>query len=227
VLFRSFGVSARRLSIVVFKLAHQYILFQERGRSGELEETFRQLTEQTKYPTMTAGYAIISSDNGQEERAARLFDELAETGFAHPTNNVAWLHFHGFCAILCARLARRDCVPVLRSRLEPWADQLVVAAFAGWISGPVAFHLGLLATTAGDWEEADAYFSAAATTQERIAAPAWLARTRVEWARMLLTRGEPNDAERAQEFLRQALDTARERGFSRLEADAVALLSSS
>ena len=220
-----FGVSARRPSMDVFKLAQQYWLLQERGRSGELESTFRQFVEQTDYPMIKAGYAIISSENGQRGRAARLFDELAATGFAHPTNNVAWLHFHGFCAILCTRLGRRDCVPVLKSRLAPWGDQLIAAAFAGWISGPVTYHLGLLATTAGEWDEAESYFAAAATTQERIGAPTWLARTRVEWARMQLTRAEPNDADRAHDLLRQALTTARERDLSKLERDAVALLS--
>ena len=220
-----FGVSARRPSIGVFKLAQQYWLLHERGRSGELEEAFRQLTEQTRYPMMTAGYATIFLEKGQEDRAAELFDELAATGFAHPTNNVAWLHFHGFCAILCARLGRRDCVSLLTSRLEPWSDQLIAAAFAGWISGPVTYHLGLLATTTGEWGEAESYFAAAAATQERIAAPTWLARTRLEWARMLLARAEPNDADRAHDLLRQALATARERGLTKLEGEAVALLS--
>jgi predicted ATPase/class 3 adenylate cyclase len=220
-----FGLSAHRPNIEVFRLAQQYSIREERESSPEIEDAFQQLHQQTRYPMMTAGYAMISLQTGQTERAGRLFDELVETDFAHPTNNVAWLHFHGFCAILCARLGRRDTVPLLTSRLEPWADQLIQAAFAGWVYGPVAFHLGLLATTAGEWEEAEEYFAAAAATQERIAAPIWLARTRLEWARMLLARNHPNDAQRAHDLLGQALGTARERGLRRLEGDVVGLLS--
>ena len=224
-----FGLSsARRPDMAVFRMAHQYATLLEREEmSSELVEFSRQLSERTRYPTMIAAYAVLLVNTGQPEAAAGLFDELADTGFAHPTNNVAWLHFAGLCAILCAGLSRRDCVPVLRSRLEPWADQLIVGAFGGWVSGPVSFHLGLLATTSGEWEEAEGYFAAAAATQERIAAPNWLARTHVEWARMLLARGGPNDAERAHNLLRQALATARDRGLLKLERDAVELLSSS
>jgi class 3 adenylate cyclase/tetratricopeptide (TPR) repeat protein len=223
-----FGLgSARRPEMAIFRMAHQYSVFLERGRLPELADVARQLTERIRYPMVTATYAVILAETGRSDAAEPLFDELAATGFAQPTNNVGWLHFHGLCALLCARFSRRDCIPLLKSRLEPWADQLIVGAFAGWVFGPVSFHLGLLAATAGDWEEAEAYFAAAAATQERINAPVWLARTRVEWARMLLTRAESNDGERAHGLLRQALGTARERGLSKLEGDAVALLSSS
>jgi class 3 adenylate cyclase len=220
-----YGVSARRPSIGVFRLSQQYTLFVERSLPDVVEQDMQQLHERTRYPMMTAAYAFIALENGQEEGPARLFDDLATSGFAHPTNNVAWLNFYGFCAMLCARLGRRDCVPLLKAPLEPYADQLVVASFAGWVSGPVAFYLGLLATVAAEWDEADSYFAAASATQDRIGAPVMLARTRLEWARMLLSRGEPSDAERAAGFLRQALGTARERGLTKLEGEAVALLS--
>ena len=148
-------------------------------------------------------------------------------GFVHPTNNVAWLGFMVECAWLCARLGRVDYVPPLRSTLEPYADQLVVVAFAGWVAGSVALYLGLLCTTIGDWSEADrAHFATAAATHQRIGAPTWLARTRLEWARMLLTRAEPGDGERANELLGQALTTARELGLVNIERGAVELLSS-
>jgi hypothetical protein len=62
------------------------------------------------------------------------------------------------------------------------------------------------------------------TTHERLAAPAWLARTRLEWARMLLTRRRPGDTDRARELLNQALPVARELGLAKIELDAVTLL---
>jgi hypothetical protein len=58
----------------------------------------------------------------------------------------------------------------------------------------------------------------------RIGAPTWLARTRLEWARMLLTLRGAGDMERAQELLRQALTTARELGLGNVERRAMALL---
>jgi hypothetical protein len=82
----------------------------------------------------------------------------------------------------------------------------------------------VLATTLGRFSEADTHFAAAEATHQRIGAPTWLARTRQEWARMLLTRQGPGEAERARELLRHALATARQLDLVNLERRAVELL---
>jgi hypothetical protein len=147
--------------------------------------------------------------------------------FAYPRNNAAWIMFEAECARLCARLGRADCVPRLQPMLEPYADQFVVSGFAGALGGSVSLYLGLLATTVGDWPDAEARFVAAAATHERIGAPVLLAYTRLEWARMLLTRAKPGDAEGADMLLRQALTTASELGLAKIEQEATELLAPS
>jgi hypothetical protein len=209
-----------------FTNCHWICQLWERGRVGELEPWIREEAERTDYPLLKSGLAYVLIQMEQTDEAARIFDDLAATGFAHPTNNVGWLMFMTELAWVCARLGREDCVAQLRASLTPYADQLVVAGFAGWVFGPVSFHLGLLATTAHDWSEADRYFAAAAATQQRIVAPVYLARTRVEWARMLLARAEPGDDERASGLLDLALGSARDRGLAKLEHDVVQLLGS-
>jgi len=52
---------------------------------------------------------------------------------------------------------------------------------------------------------------------ERIEAPSWLARTRHEWALMLLRRNSPGDRESAESLLAKALDAAGEFGCRTLE----------
>jgi hypothetical protein len=220
-----FGVTAGQPE--PFWMCQRFSLYLEQGRLGEVEEWFRQMAERTQHPLVKANCAHILAETDRMEAAAGVFDDLAAaTSLVQPTNNTAWLIFNIECAWLCARLGRDDCVPRLRSNLEPYADQFVVGAFGGWLLGSVAFYLGLLARTIGDWPEAEAYFAAAAATHERMGAPAWLARTRLEWARMLLTRGEPGDGERAHDLLSQALAPARELGLASIERDAVSLLSS-
>jgi len=223
---RECGESAHRPGIEILAGAEQFWLLYDKGRMGEMETFWAQLAERTRNPLMVSVYAFLMAEVGKADAAAPAFDELAATDFACPANNVGWLHFHAYCALVCGRLGRADQVGILTSRLGPWADQLVTAGFAGWISGPVSFHLGILATTAGDWSEAEARFAAAATTQERINAPVWLARTRLEWARMLLTRRQAGDTERAGELLGLALATARHRGLAKIEREAVELQSS-
>jgi tetratricopeptide (TPR) repeat protein len=219
-----FGLSANRPDINILSRTQRLALYVDQNRLGELEEWTRQIVERTQYPMVKAIYALILIETDQTGAAAELFDDLAATSFAHPTNNVGWLRHAVDCAWLCARLGRDDCVPLLRSRLEPYADQLVVISFAGGVTGSVAFYLGLLSTTIGDWEEAEAYFGAAAATHERIGAPTWLARTRLEWARMLLAHAEPKDGERAHDLLGQALATARNVGLPAIERGAFELL---
>jgi hypothetical protein len=112
---------------------------------------------------------------------------------------------------------------VLFDLLAPYGSQ-VVFTNAG-APGAVAHYLAILAATFGDFDEAQSRFAVAATTHERIGAPTWLARTRVEWARMLLARAKPGDTEQAHGLLRQALATARDRGLTNIERRAVELLS--
>jgi hypothetical protein len=219
-----FAASAGRSDAMAFYMSHLFSFLWHRGRLGELEEPLRQYAERARTPFTKALHARILADTGRTEDAAHVFDEFAANGFAHPTNNTAWLWFHVECAWLCAHLHRTDCVAPLRSALQPYADQLVVGGFAGFAAGPVAFYLGILAATVADWPAADAHFATATATQERIGARPWLARTRLEWARMLLARGEPGDRDRAGELLRPALATARELGLAKIEQEAAELL---
>jgi hypothetical protein len=226
-----FGLATIGPDIAFLAGGHRRSFLWDRGRIGEMADWFRGAVEHmakgqewVKMPLLNGVYASILVENDQTEAAVPFFDELAAIGFAHPTNNVGWLMFETECAYVCARLGRKECVEQLRSMLGDYSDQMVVGSFAGWVTGPVSYYLALLATTAGNWREAEAQFTAAAATQERIGAPTYLARTRVEWARMLLSRREPGDADRAATLLHQALDTARALGLPPIESDTVALL---
>jgi hypothetical protein len=71
--------------------------------------------------------------------------------------------------------------------------------------GAVDRYLGLLAATTGDLDAADHHFAAAAALHERIGAPIWLARTQLDWARMLRRRRGAGDEDRAETLLSEAL----------------------
>ena len=208
----------------IWPICQRFTLCLEQGGVGEFEETFRDGAHRTGNPVFRAALAHILLDADRTDDAVGVFDDLAATGFACPGNNVAWMIFATECAAVCARLRRGDHVPLLRDMLTPYAEQLVVAAFGGWVTGSVALYLAVLCTTIGDWDEAEAHFAAAVATHERIGAPAWLARTRVERARMALTRRQRGDTDHARELLGQALESARGLGLTKVERDAVGLL---
>ena len=92
------------------------------------------------------------------------------------------------------------------------------------ILGAVSHHLGVLATATGHFDSAEVRFAAAEATHERIGALAWLARTRIEWARMLRHRAGSGDGERSQALLGLALDSARTLGLAGVERQAVVQL---
>lgn len=208
----------------IFFLAQDFLLRLDQGRLPELEETIRVFVERTGHPTVKARYGLLLTEAGRWHEAGEVFDELAATNFAAPPNNVLWLLCAAECASLCARLGRAASAPTLRSMLEPYADQLVVIAQGGAVSGSVAYYLGLLAATARDWNDAAAHFAAAAALYERIGAPVFLARTELEWGRMLQSRNAPGDDKQADELLGRALATARRLGLAGIEREATTLL---
>jgi hypothetical protein len=149
---------------------------------------------------------------------------VAGDGFACIPEDNIWVLAMLYAVAVCAQLDDAPRAAVLYRALQPYADQFGFTT--GSIHGGVAHHLGVLATVTGQFDEAEAHFVAAEAVHQRLGAPIWLARTRLEWARMLLARAGPADAERAHELLGNALTLARELGLGNVERRAVELLGS-
>ena len=147
---------------------------------------------------------------------------LAVSDFADLPLDVLWARTTSHLAAVVSRLGDRPRAAILHQLLAPYADR-IAGVGPIWV-GSVSYYLGMLATTLGRFEEAEAHFTAAAATHERIGALSWLARTRLEWARMLLARDKPGDPERARELLGQVKETARELGLGNVERRTVELL---
>ncbi len=81
----------------------------------------------------------------------------------------------------------------------------------------------MAATTASRFEQAESHFQDALACNERIGARPWLARTEEDYARMLLARDGPGDAEQAVELIERALTTYRALGMDSYAAKASAL----
>ncbi|MGH8972898.1 MAG: BTAD domain-containing putative transcriptional regulator [Acidimicrobiia bacterium] len=196
----------------------------EQARMAEVEEIVRSAAEKVDSPAVKAIYGGLLLEAGRWDDASEVFEELATTNFDAPRPSSLWLRFAAECAVMSARLGRPASVPQLQAMLEPYADQVVTTSQGGAVTGSVSYYLGLLAATIGDWPQAEARFATAAATHARIDAPIWLARTRMEHARMLLLRGQLGDSDRARELLGQALATTRDLGLAKVERDTVALL---
>jgi class 3 adenylate cyclase len=201
---------------------HLFDVRRDQGRLAEFEADFTVVARDFPGLTFLRAYlALLLCEIDEDARARPIFEEFAADFGALPLN-VAWARAMAALAEVCAHLGDITRAAELSTMLAPYADQL--AAVAGTLGGSLAHYLGMLAGTRSRFDEAEAYFASAAGTHDRMKAPAWLARTRLEWARMLLTRRQPGDIDRARDLLGQALETARELGLGNVERRAVELL---
>jgi tetratricopeptide (TPR) repeat protein len=176
----------------------------------------------TGYPNYVALLAMAQARHGDTSGAWATLGSAASEHFSTLPRDVSWAATLACAAVVVAEHRDRQAAEALLRLLDPHADQVIVAAAVPF--GSVSHFLGLLTATVGDYDRADACFATAATTHARMAAPAFLASTQTEWARLLLTRRNAGDAEQARELLNESLATARQLGLGRIERDAVTLL---
>ena len=162
---------------------------------------------------------LVLLEGGHQPEAQEHLDLLVRGG-SGTTDPLGTL---GHAAALCAWLGDRETAAELYPRLEPYAECFAVAVECIPV-GPVARFCGLLATTLGRWDEAEAHFERALDASERAASPSFGARTRVGWAEMLIARGDRGDAVRSRGHLEKAVGVAHELGMRSLSRRAEILL---
>jgi predicted trehalose synthase len=156
-----------------------------------------------------------------------MFAEAAEAmaidsaaGFAEMVYDSNWLCGIAIFAEACAQLGDAGAAGALHQLLAPWREQIAFNSATAW--GPVERHVGNLERILGRLDVAEDCLVRASDLCERIGAPIWLARTRVDLARVLLDREGP--AARAETLLRQTLGTAIDLGCAGIERRAAELL---
>src|SRR6266536_4659285 len=164
-------------------------LRKEQGRFDELEAAMRRTAEELWwYPMFRCFLAELYADLDRTADARRVFDELVASDFEAllPRDN-EWLVCATVVADVCAYLGDVDCARKLYDELLPFAD-LNVVGVAESARGSAARSLGVLAALLGCHDEAERHFRAALAANERMGARPWVARTRHEYAQMLLAR---------------------------------------
>jgi tetratricopeptide (TPR) repeat protein len=144
----------------------------------------------------------------------------AAGGFSELPYDSNWLVGLVIYAEACATLGDAGAAGTLHSLLTPWADHVAFNSATTW--GLVRRHVGNLERVLGRYDEAEADLRQAAERHAAMAAPLWLARTRLDLARVLLERAA--DSSEAAELLEQAGRTARELGCASVERRSVELL---
>jgi tetratricopeptide (TPR) repeat protein/predicted Ser/Thr protein kinase len=195
----------------------------EQGRLAELEPLIdEQLKARPGIPAFRAALALARSEGGLDDEAretiavdaARDFDE-----FPYDSN---WLVGLSIYAQACGSLGETGAATSLARLLDPWGAQIAYNSATVW--GSVSRLLGVLLGVLGRYEAAEQRLEHAARLHDRIGAPIWLARTRVDLAHVLLAWDRPADGDRARRLLEQALAAAAELGCAGIERRASGLL---
>jgi hypothetical protein len=193
----------------------------EQGRLGELRETWRlQVDRFPRLAIARAWLALADIERDDLEAARRALHLLAELIPKLPRSGL-WLPGVALTSLVCARLDDPDAARRLYPILLPYAGRVVTMNMEHPVAcfGSSSLHLGLLATAASCWAEAGDQFEAAIRTHERFGAAPLLARTRYEYARMLIRRGQAADRMRALHLLDRAATAARAIAMPRLGAE--------
>jgi class 3 adenylate cyclase/tetratricopeptide (TPR) repeat protein len=193
------------------------------GRYGEMVPLIADVAQRNPaIPTYRAVLAVAHLEAGDEPAARDLFDEVAAASFCLP-EDVAWSTGIVRYARVAIELEIRDHAGRLFDLLAPFHDQVPHNGITS--TEPVAMYLAGLAALLGRYSDAEEYFAEAAELNTRGGMRFAEAQTNLLRGRMLRTRGEPGDAERARAMLTQACDSAATRGYASVERRAEAELS--
>jgi tetratricopeptide (TPR) repeat protein len=187
-------------------------LRREQGRLAEIADLLRRsVDEYPGYRSFRCLVTLLEWELGREDAARAAFAELSAANFEALPRDSEWLYCLCNLAEVVSLLEEEAVVPTLYELLLPFGAFNAVAA--GELAvGSVSRYLGLLAVTNSRWDEAESHFEFALEMNARMNARPWLAHTQDDFARMLLTRNAPGDAEKAQALLSEALTTYEELG---------------
>jgi DNA-binding SARP family transcriptional activator len=158
----------------------------EQGRMVELEQAARQLVaENPGRPAWRAALANLLCEDGRHEEARAEFERMAAGDFDDLPKDLDWMIAMTLLSEVCADLGDAERAALLYAKLEPYADVNVVIGLAAVCLGSAASFLGKLAATMGRAEQAAEHFERALVANAALRAPGCLARTQVDYARLL------------------------------------------
>jgi hypothetical protein len=202
--------------------AMQFQLARERGQS----ESIRPLLESAIAENPGAGFelalAVLLVDAGELESARSIVESLGPDLSVLQSAVVPSIVMT-LVAEVVARLADRSRAEQLQALLRPYRGQLIVFTWGAFVPGAADRYLAILADTTGDTEQADELFGAALSLEESVGGAPLATRTRLAWARSLMTRGGNADRQAAGGLLRQAAEDAARLGMAGVAGEVSAL----
>ena len=179
----------------VFQYAQLFAIRWAQGRLRELWPSIRAHGE--LFPWIPRWRdALVAAELGDRPAARAEVERYARNGFADVPRDGLWLLHLCALAEACVLIDDKDRGKLLYEQLRPHGDRNAVS-YTQQPFGPVTLRLGMLASMAGQWENAERHFVAARERCEALGARGILPRVLYEHARMLRARGGAGDEQAA------------------------------
>jgi tetratricopeptide (TPR) repeat protein len=215
------ALQPERLNVRWAHLNQVALLRWQQGRLGELRETWQTLVERFPGAGFARGWlALADAEGGNGDDARRGLWPVVEHVLQHRRNGL-WLPAFALASLVSAHLDDAEAAGRLYPVALPYANHVIAMTMEQPVVcfGSASLYLGLLATIASRWVEAEEHFDAALWTHDRLGATPFVACTQYEYARMLVRRGRDGDRSRALELLDRVAATARAIGMARIVAE--------
>jgi len=192
----------------------------KQGRLAEAVDLVRHnMAEHPEMPVYRAQLAYTLTRMGERAEALSLVDDFTfGLSNAFPDDFLR-LTSQCYVAETCVILGTEEQAAQHYALLAPYADRYPCVGTS--IRYSVSLVLAVLAVRTSQHERAEQHFADAEAHHLRVGARGWLARTRLEWGRYLLARG---DAGRARPLLEEAREAATEVGAADVVGATEALL---
>jgi DNA-binding CsgD family transcriptional regulator len=205
----------RRTSINSVDGAYSLQMFsiaRDRGQLPTLRPVLERFLKESSSPPWEPGLALLYAELGMAAQAREVLERVASTGFSAVPRDHAWPGAMAYLAEVCAFLQDEVRSAQIHELLLPYAHCAIIAGGVIVCLGSGSRFLGLLSSVRRRWAEAESHFDEA------------LARTRHDFAAMLLQRRRGDDVNRASELVEQALKDARQMGMAALVAQLEAVV---
>jgi tetratricopeptide (TPR) repeat protein len=200
----------------MFGVAHLH-LTRARGGVEEMEPLVLAMVE--RYPLIPAwrtGLALVYAELERDDDLREQVDLLAKEDFNFLPRDANWVVAHAVLSFGCAYLGDVPLCTALYERLLPLAPFAVIVGSPADCLGPVEGFLAPLAVVLGDFERADAHFSAAIEACEQMGNLAGAANMAYAYGIALQRHGGPERDAGAKNVLNEAATRAEAVGMPRV-----------
>ena len=204
------SLQAGRPNVMFTHLVQMALSRWEQGRLDELRDELQTVVEQFPGAAFARAWlSLAEAELDHSDQARGGLRLLAEQLPQQPRDGI-WMPAVALASVLSMRLNEPGPAAGLYLLLAPYAQHVISFTSPQPVAchGSASFYLGLLATLTAQWAAAVDHFETAIRVHERLEAGPLLARTRYEYARMLLIRGQTPDRDRALGLLDRALAPA-------------------